>query len=32
MAKVQQELEDKNWRDVVAQAQQKYEGVEWNAG
>lgn len=31
MAKVQQELEDKDWKDVVAQAQQKYEGVEWVA-
>lgn len=31
MSKVQQELEDKDWRDVVAQAQVKYEGVEWKA-
>lgn len=29
MAKVQQELDDKDWRSVVEQAKQKYEGVDW---
>lgn len=31
MAQVQQELEDKDWRSVVEQAAQKYEGIEWHA-
>lgn len=31
MAKVQQELEDKDWRSIVEQSKEKYEGIQWEA-
>lgn len=29
METVQKELEDKDWRGIVEQANTKYEGVDW---
>ncbi len=31
MAKVQQQLEDKDWRSIVEQSKEKYVGIEWEA-